>query len=139
MDRRLTYSIVLLAGIVLAFLAAIAMGLLAAIPTPPALRLDATAHPVLAFLVSMTLLVDVPAAILAFVAGWLLFRALGRSSLLLVLICAAPWLAANVLFTTQFPPTDRLHTLLHWYLWPGILAIPVGLWLASIAVGKKGS
>jgi hypothetical protein len=137
MDRRLTYPIALVAGVVLAFLAATAMGFLAAIPTPAALRLDATAQPALAFLVSMTLLVHLPAAILAFAAGWLLFRALGQSSWILVLICAAPWLAANFFLTTQFPPMDRLHTLLHWYLWPGILAVPVGLWLASIAVGHK--
>jgi hypothetical protein len=65
MDRRLTYPIGLVAGVVLAFLAVTAMGLLAAIPTPPVVHLDARAHPVLAFLVSMTLLVHVPAAILA--------------------------------------------------------------------------
>ena len=137
MDRRLTYPIALLAGVLLSFLAIFVMGLLAAIPTPTALRLDATLHPVLAYLVSMTLLVHAPAAALAFVAGWLLFRLLGRSSLLLVLVCAAPWLAINGYLTTiATPPADRLHAFVDWYAWPGILAIPVGLWLASISVGK---
>jgi hypothetical protein len=133
MDKRLSYPIALLAGVVLAFLAAFAMGMLAAIPTPAALRLDATAHPVLAFLVSLTLLVHVPAAILAFVGGWLLFRLLGQPSLLLVLVCAAPWLAMNGFLTTEFPSTDSLTVFSHWFVWPGILAVPVGLWLASIA------
>lgn len=137
MDRRLTYFVALLAGVVLAFLATLAMGVLAAIPTPSALRLDVTAHPILALLVSMTLLVHAPAAILAFVAGWLLFRALGQSSWLLVLICAAPWVAMNGFLTTEFPSTDSLTVFSHWFVWPGILAVPVGIWLASMTVAKS--
>jgi hypothetical protein len=140
-DRRLAVLVALAVGVFLAWLAVCAMGALAAIPTPHALRLGASDHPFLALLVSMTLLVHVPVAILAFVVGWFLFRALRQASLLLVLVCAAPWLIYDLWslvghFTTQLPTINEFKVVFAWYVWPGVLAVPVGLWLASIATAK---
>jgi hypothetical protein len=143
MNRRLNLLIALAVGVLLAWLAVTAMGVLAAIPTPTALRLDAKAHPLLALLVSMTLLVHAPAAVLALVVGWVLFRGLRQSSPGVVLACAVPWLAwmaselADYYLTAELPPTTKLEAMFAWFNWPGYLAVPFGLWLATKMPGTR--
>jgi hypothetical protein len=144
MNRRLSLLIALAVGVLLAWLVVAAAGVLAAIPVPGLLTLlNARAHPALAVFVSMTLTVHAPVALLALAVGWLLLRALRQSSPGLVWVCAVPWLTLMVaelldyFLTAQLPATTKLEALFAWYNWPGYLAVPFGLWLASRMPGTR--
>ena len=129
--------VALLVGVALAWLTVFAAGWLAAIQLPRSFFAVVKDHPDIAFLVHTTLLVQVSMALLALLVGWLLFRLLRNASLPLVLACAAPWLAFCTWESVQYfieaklPAEVKLRLLLDWRALPGLLSVPVGLWLAS--------
>ena len=114
MKHQRHLAVAFLVGVVLAGLAIYLMGILAAIAIPRSLLEVLKGHPVLAMFVHTTLLIHIPAASLAVFSGWLLFRWLKQSSLLLVVVCAFPWLlfcvveSLNYYLTAEFSPLAKL-------------------------------
>ena len=130
------HAIACLAGFGIASAAVWLMGWLAAVPVPRGFFDALRGHPDLAFLLHTTLLVQVPAALLAFVVGVALFRVLGRASGTLLLVAVAPWLLEMALSLLTFlagdsAPSVSLGQLLGWRSLPGTLSVPAGLWLAA--------
>ena len=129
--------VALLAGFALAWLTVFVAGWLAAIQLPHSFFAAVKGHPDIGYLVHTTLLVQVSMALLALLAGWLLFRLLNQASLPLVLACAAPWFAfctwesVRYFAEAELPAEVKLRLLLDWRALPGLLSVPVGLWLAS--------
>ena len=142
MKNTTRIAVSLAVGIVLAGLAAWLMGSLAAIAIPRPFFVAMKEHPVAASLLHTTLLVQLPAVLLAWVLGCVLFRALGRATFPLVLAASAPWLVHVVMggiayaAESDLPPAETLG----FYFgasWLGILGVPIGLWLAA-RTGRHG-
>ena len=135
--------VTLLAGFVLAWLTVFAAGWFSAIQLPHSFFAAAKGYPNIAFFVHTTLLVQVSMALLASLVGWLLFRLLHHASFPLVLVCAAPWLAlcswesVRYFVEAELPVETKLRVLLDWRALPGLLSVPVGLWLASKLPSKN--
>ncbi|MCU6432547.1 hypothetical protein LPB67_01980 [Undibacterium sp. Jales W-56] len=136
-NNRRSIVIAFLVGIPLAWLSIVLMGILAAIPISGLLLELLRGHPAFAFLVHTTLLIHIPAILLAVAIGWVLFRELRHASLPLVLACSTPWLAYRVIdelnyyFTADLSSSVKLGFMFAWYAWPGLLAVPIGLWCAA--------
>jgi hypothetical protein len=136
MSNRRNLLVAFLVGCLLAWLTTYAMGVLAAIPVSGSLLHLIKGYPRLAFLLHTTLLVHVPAISLVALVGWVLFRALSRASLALVIIGSVPWLAytaalsLDYYLTADWRPLVKVGYFFSWYAWPGLLAVPLGLYVA---------
>lgn len=143
MKERLSLLVALLVGCLLAWLTSYAMGVLAAIPAPHSLLELIKDYPRLAFFLHTTLLVHIPAILLVALVGAAMFRALRRTSLVLVIVGSAPWLAYNAALsldyylTADWQPLVRLGYILSSYSWPGLLAVPLGLYVAYRALTHR--
>jgi hypothetical protein len=136
MTRLRSYVLVLVVGAALAWFVTLLMGWLAAIAIPRAFFVALKGHDILTFVLHTTLLVQFPVAVVSFIVGLLLFRSLHAPSLILVAICASPWLAFNAIWyanyyaTADFAPLVKLGFLFNWQSLPGLLGLPLALWLA---------
>ena len=114
--RKLLFA--LAAGCVLLWIAIFIVGVLAALPTPGALRPLLQDKGWVGVTLHSLLLVHIPMAILAGIFGWIVFHLLRARSFSLVLACAAPWVlyciaeAVSYYQEAQFPAPQKLALLL---------------------------
>jgi len=133
------YLLALLIGVALWWTAVTAMGTLAAIQVPREFFAAFKTEPSLAAFLSHTLLVQVPAILLAGLVAWCFFRLISQASVGIALTLAMPWFLSLALFswptTADGGPSwiERLTFHLSWQALPGALCVPLGVALAYLA------
>lgn len=145
LGRGASVLVTLLVGVLLAGLVYKVSGRLYALKMPARFFSLFGGHAELAHFVRITLLVHTAAALVALGVGWGLFRVLRRHSMLLVAIASAPWLVyrawnASLYFSESvLPLLQKIGWILNWHTSPGLLGLPIGLWLAArLAAARAG-
>ena len=142
--RLLHHVLVLAAGALLAAVVAWVIGWLAAIAITPSTLKAIFASKVLTAVVFGFALNTLPAAALSFVAGAILASAVSLPRGHFVALAAAPWLifatiGSAWMLPSEMPIEARLRPLLSLEVWRTVLAVPVGLWLATLLVWGKSN
>jgi hypothetical protein len=135
MKRLPVLAVLLLAGVALADTVARRIGWFAAVAfTPEAARAIASA-PAIANIVYLFGMAALPALIISMVAGLLLIANFPGERWAIVTLVALPWLLDATV--GGGPQPERLSFMLgalrHWQVWPPLLAVPLVLWLATLA------
>jgi hypothetical protein len=134
MKRLPVLAVLLLAGVALADAVARRIGWFAAIAfTPEAARAIASSD-LAANMVHLFGMAALPALIISMMAGLLLIANFPGERRAIVMLVALPWLLDATV--GGWPQPERLSFMLgalrHWQIWPSILAVPLGLWLATL-------
>lgn len=144
-NRGASVLAALLVGVLLAGLIYKVSGRLYALRMPSQFFALLSGHAEFAHFIRITLLVHGAAALLALAVGWGLFRLLRRHSFLLVAAASVPWLVyrawnASLYFSeSALPVLQKLGWILNWHTSPGLLGLPVGLWLAARLAAARAS
>jgi len=128
-------------GVVLAIICIYVSGVMAAFPTPPPLSVLAKGHYSFALMV-LDLLGALPVALLSWLTGRVLFRAVGTKSALLWLMAACPWVVYGIDGVSRYIQVCGAQIwaspalLLGWVV--SLFSVPAGLWLA-LRSARKGT
>ena len=120
-------------GVVIACIATLLTGYLAALPIPAAYLDPLRTHVGLSTLLT-SLLVQIPLAIAAGVVSWLMFRVLGRSTPAMLVACVAPWLLVVLigwLSDLESLSASARNPYVMLAAVTGTLCVPLGVWLAA--------
>lgn len=123
-------------GIVLAILATVLTGWLAALPTPVAVLRNFNHQSTVPFIFTSLVFIDIPVLALSLAVGLVLFRSVRRVTTALVLVCAAPWIlycGYDIIHAySGMATSNRFGLLFSLLTWSSIFTVPAGLFLASV-------
>jgi hypothetical protein len=125
-------------GLLLAIAVTWVTGVFAAISFAPQELTTIKPTQPLAILLFGVALQALPAFCLSLLSGAVLVHITQASRVRIVAIVSAPWVAITTLslllppFADEAPDLERLRPLMSWQLWPLLLAVPLGLWLATM-------